>query len=419
MRGTGGRLRALPAAGVLVLAVVWLGLAAAPAAAATGSISGKVTAAETHAPLAGIEVCAVTAKIFTTEFEKEIEEGVEPGSEQLACTLTQAGGEYTISGLAAESFLVGFSNPFLGSLDYITQYYKEKTTFEASTPVAVTAGSTTSGINAELQEGAELSGTITSASTGAAIEGAIVCASPTPRPSTREGGCARSGAGGAFSVLGLEAGGYTVLTFAPGFEFGVYGGATPSEAATITLAAKEHHGGINFTLKTESGSPGGPLGGGGSEPGGGGLPGETGGSTHTAAPVSGVGLANAFVQEHRRRSLVVRLTCNSSRRCSGEITLTATRHLKRAGKRISKTVAIGSAHFSAQSDHGFAVQVRLTRVGRSLLGRAQKDLVANLKIVQKAPTPAQTTVKRVLLVGKHAAAKHGARQAQALSDAGR
>jgi hypothetical protein len=93
------------------------------------------------------------------------------------------------------------------------------------------------------------------------------------------------------------------------------------------------------------------------------------------------------------------------------VSLTATRHLKRSGRRVAKTVAIGSARFSARSGHPFAVDVRLNRKGRALLNAAHGDLAAHLRIVQKTPKPAQTTVKQVLLVGNHAA-KHKRRRSR-------
>jgi hypothetical protein len=73
-------------------------------------------------------------------------------------------------------------------------------------------------------------------------------------------------------------------------------------------------------------------------------------------------------------------------------------------------VAIGSARYSASSEHNFAVTIRLTRAAAALLKAARGHLAASLRIVQKAPRPSQTTVKRVLLVGKRAAThKPGAR----------
>jgi hypothetical protein len=385
-----------------------LAFSAAPALAATGSISGKVTAASSHEPIAGIEVCAVTTAILNPELEKQIEEGLELGSEQYGCTTTGATGEYTVSGLGAGGFFVGFANPFLGTLNYVAQFYNGTTSFEAAATVTVTAGSTTAHIDAELQEGGEFSGTITSAATGAPVEGALVCALPVPLSSTREGACGRTTAAGAYAVVGLEAGAYAVVAFALGFNAVYDGGAgTFAEAAPLTVALKEDHGGLNIALTPRLSPPPGSAGEGapGESGAGGGSPlGGSGPSGHPKGSATGVGLANALIKE-RRRSVVVRLTCHSTQRCRGKIWLTATRRIRRAHRHVEKTVAIGSARYSARSGHNFAVTIRLSRAAAALLKAARGHLPASLRIVQKAPRPAQTTVKRVLLLGAHRA-KH-------------
>ena len=119
---TSGRsvvLRVILAAASALLVILF---SCSAALGATGSVSGKVTAAATHQPLAGIEVCAMsTALVALSESEEEEEAGPEPGSEQFGCTKTGAGGEYTLSGLGAGTFAVGYGNPPEGSLNYVTQ----------------------------------------------------------------------------------------------------------------------------------------------------------------------------------------------------------------------------------------------------------------------------------------------------------
>ncbi len=143
-----------------------------PAAAAAepyGAISGEVTEATSHAPLQGAGACAIATNIeLFEENEGELEHAFN-------CVTTGAGGEYTISSLLPEKYVVIFEQV---KADYITQIYNGKTVFSEFTPVSVTAETTTSNIDAELQKGAEISGTVTNAETGAAVEPAFVCALP-------------------------------------------------------------------------------------------------------------------------------------------------------------------------------------------------------------------------------------------------
>jgi len=94
----------------------------------------------------GIEVCAYATNL---EFE-------EP-----SCTTTGANGEYTISALPGGEYYVEFTVPPKSSLYYITQYYHDKSLFAEAQTVPVGTGATTSGIDAEMQEGGDITGTVT------------------------------------------------------------------------------------------------------------------------------------------------------------------------------------------------------------------------------------------------------------------
>lgn len=119
------------------------------AAEGTGRITGKVTNASTEAPIAGIEVCA-----FPKTGDEAIAGGEsgEEGSEEelLKCPTTGADGEYAISGLASGEYIVGFGSPFLGELNYVTQFYDGKSSFAEASVVAVLTAGTVSGIDAAL-----------------------------------------------------------------------------------------------------------------------------------------------------------------------------------------------------------------------------------------------------------------------------
>jgi hypothetical protein len=101
------------------------------ALAVGGTISGKVTDAKTKAALAEIEVCALSPS-------EEIYE---------RCEVTEAGGEYSIRGLAPGSYKVVFA-PIADS--YVEQFYDEKSSYEEAKLVVVMAEQTTVNIDAAL-----------------------------------------------------------------------------------------------------------------------------------------------------------------------------------------------------------------------------------------------------------------------------
>ena len=405
-----GRSRALGLryAAAVVLALALLVLSAQTALAATGSIAGQVTAAATHQPIEGIEVCAVTSAFGSEDEASESEEGPELGSEQYGCTKTAAGGEYTISGLGAGTFVVAFGNPLKGSLNYVTQYYKGKSMLKEATDVSVGAGATTREIDAELQEGAEVSGVLTNAAGGAGIEGALVCVGPAKGSPPRELVCTLSGAGGAYSIVGIESGSVVILAFASEFSIGFYGGgATLAEATPVALAVKEDRGGLNIALQA---APTGASGGSGSTPAGssGGssappLSAAGGAALGQTAPASGAGLANSSIDQGGRSSVLVRLTCNSARKCRGKLALSAARSIMRKGRRVREMVRIGTARFTAKAGHTFVVAVVLDHAGKALLHAARGPLTARLRITQSTPKPTRTSLRRVLVLARRSA----------------
>jgi hypothetical protein len=170
--------------------------AASPAASgASGSISGEVTSAATSSAIAGIEVCAV----------REV-----PFSE--SCVLTNPSGEYTVSGLEPDEYVVVFFAPEGSGLNFITQFYEDEATFYEANPVSVTAGATRTGIDAQLVKGGEISGTVTSAASKKPLDDVDVCAFD---EELGTGGCATTNQTGEYSILGLVSGNYDVEFFEP------------------------------------------------------------------------------------------------------------------------------------------------------------------------------------------------------------
>ncbi|MGA9568081.1 MAG: carboxypeptidase-like regulatory domain-containing protein, partial [Candidatus Korobacteraceae bacterium] len=120
---------------------------AAQAAGGTGKIEGKVIQAVGEAAIEGIEVCAFVAS--------NVQE------EPSGCATTGMDGSYAISELSGDEYDVEFAVPPGSRLYYITQYYKDKSSLTTAEPVKILEGETTKGINAELQEGGKISGTVT------------------------------------------------------------------------------------------------------------------------------------------------------------------------------------------------------------------------------------------------------------------
>jgi O-glycosyl hydrolase len=173
---------------------------------AGAQITGKVVAEGSKAPIEGIEVCAYPVG-GASEFEGFFGE--------CAPTPTNASGEYTIPRLAAGEYKVQFYAPYRGALNYLGQYYSGKHSYAEAEVLHLTAGATTSGIDATLAPGGEISGRAISASSKSAIAGLEVCA----RPVVGEiGNCAVTDASGAYTIAGLSNGNYRVQFAPPYFE---------------------------------------------------------------------------------------------------------------------------------------------------------------------------------------------------------
>ena len=204
-----------------------------------GRITGTVTDDVTHAPIEGIEACAHEVS----------------GDENFyGCGETNASGTYTIVGVPTGSVVVDFrpaecSGAGCTTADYIHQYYNGKSNYEEADHISVTAGSTTSGIDAAMHQGGRITGSVTNATTHAAIENIRVCA----YSQEYEGSCGTTDAGGHYTINGLKGGTYTVEFFP---AFGVnylnqyYNGKTESEEAdTVTVTSGATTSGIDAAMQ--------------------------------------------------------------------------------------------------------------------------------------------------------------------------
>ena len=154
------RSRPRPWAVSLVVFVSLLGwLAGRAHAQSTGRITGSVQAAGTGTRLAGVTVLLSTAAVA-----------------QVASATTDATGAYALTGLASGTYYLATRN----SLGYIDELYHgrpcptDDCVMPTGTGVSVANGATTSGIDFGLVKGGTITGTVTDATTNAALAGVSV-----------------------------------------------------------------------------------------------------------------------------------------------------------------------------------------------------------------------------------------------------
>jgi hypothetical protein len=206
-----------------------------------GSINGTVSAAE--GPLAEVEVCALDAATSLSR----------------GCTHSDEAGEYQLDGLPPGPYKAGFWGDG-ASAEYTLRYFPGAMTFAEASSVQVAAGMTSSDVDVAMTKGAELRGTVTAASGGAALEGIAVCLFAVLQTSPSK--CTFSGTGGSYSLLGISAGNYQVGFSLEPAEIGSEAmpsddnyltqyyddAATRAEATTLALAGGQATEGIDARL---------------------------------------------------------------------------------------------------------------------------------------------------------------------------
>ncbi len=181
-----------------------------------GVISGTVTSASTGLPLSNVEIGAFSTQGFS------------------AYAVTDSSGNYTIIGLPSGSYTVGFAPPY-GSA-YILQWYDGQSSNSTATSIAVSAGNTYPHIDAAMQLGGSITGTLTSAATGLPVSGAWVYLY---QPATGQGvASATSGTDGTYTLVGLATGSYDVEFGASGYQTQWYQNQTSySSANPVSVTA--------------------------------------------------------------------------------------------------------------------------------------------------------------------------------------
>jgi hypothetical protein len=217
-----------------------------------GLIQGQVTATVGGAPLAGVEVCALGA-----------------GSHKVAgCVDSNMNGEYTLPGLPPGSYKVGFwgKGP---SGTYVSEFYADKASFAEASSILVFGEGTKADVDAQLDKGAQVGGTVTEAVSSRRLAGIPVClfAATGPRPQR----CVFTDEAGGYMFSGLASGSYQLgfsLEFTEfygeglgmpeddGYRTQYYGGVpNRAEAVELLLVVPTVRTGIDAKLVSSRESP--------------------------------------------------------------------------------------------------------------------------------------------------------------------
>src|SRR6202011_1521508 len=106
---------------------------------------------------------------------------------------------------------ISFFAPSEGGLNYVGQYYNDKSSFSEAQTIRVNAGETISGIDAALEVGGRMTGEVRNGSSEG-IAGIVVCALSTSSGSENEG-CATTDSHGDYTISGLASDTYKVEFF--------------------------------------------------------------------------------------------------------------------------------------------------------------------------------------------------------------
>ncbi len=192
------------------------------ALAPAGSITGTVTNAF-GTPIAGADVSANSSTCCGG------------GS-----ATTAVDGTYTVTGLTPGSYTVQAQ-----ASGYAPTYYNGTYDYSAATPVTVTSGTTTPGINFALAQAGRIAGNVTNA-LGTPIAGANVWASAS---GCCGGGSTTTAADGTYLMTNLVPASYVVQAQASGYASTYYNGTYEYGAATlVTVTSGTTTPGINFAL---------------------------------------------------------------------------------------------------------------------------------------------------------------------------
>src|ERR1700742_4666367 len=227
-----------------LLGVLALALALPAGAGALGPGTGKITGTVTlegGGAAVGVEVCAFPYPQTGGE------------DEEWNCDVTGSDGTYELVGVSQGEHNVQFW-PY-GEPAYLYQYYDGAAEFDEADLVLVTADGVTPNIDAVLEEGATIEGTVTAAATGLPAPGVDAWVESVDGFEEQ----VYTDASGRYKAEGLPPGEYRVHFYPEETELNVLGqnypeGSLWEEAATFTVLPKQHVTGTDAAL-----APGGRI----------------------------------------------------------------------------------------------------------------------------------------------------------------
>jgi hypothetical protein len=212
-----------------------------------GRIEGAVIDAVSKAGVEEVEACA-----YLENGPEEFDFG--------GCTEPDASGDYEINGLANGDYLVEFW-PY-GDPDYVFELYDDALFPEQATRVPVAVGSPATGVDAELEKGGRIAGTVTNAANGLPLGEIEVCAREGAAPN-RYLRCALTNSAGQYAIRALPTGSYKVeftqwdpAAFEHILSVQYYSGkATLAEAQLVPVTAPSTTFGIDARFGTPPAPP--------------------------------------------------------------------------------------------------------------------------------------------------------------------
>jgi hypothetical protein len=336
-----------------------------------GRISGLVTVAATGKPLPGAFVCALNLP------------------EEVTCTKTEPNGAYTIAGLLAGNYDVGF----LAEPGFEEEFYNGVFSLNEATPVHVALGAATAGINAAMYPEAiaprlkeqlfpTISGSIAVGSTVSCSQGSWTGTAPlTFSYQWLREHVATSGAREIVAIPGATATAYTIQSADIG-EFLACEVTAANRAGSSWARSIAYRVPVPPTLPTSQTGILAPV-----APGGGAL-----GLTVIKPSIEVLGRLHAA-----GGSASVKLRCAVGA-CKGSLQLTVavTRRHRSGAHTVTRhlTITIGSASFSLAQGATAKVSIHLTPAGRKLLANAARHpRAAKLKLtLQGAPSASKAVV---------------------------
>jgi len=175
---------------VALVALVVSLTAMVPAAVEAATITGTVSGEDTHAGIAGVEVCPTP----------------QPYSFEAACTTTDASGHYSLNGLPPAQYSIAFSG-WVNNVPYVSEVYDNKPAYTYGDLVTLSSPDEVRQLDVELARGGSISGKLTDEEAGLPVAGMAACARLEGDGYER---CAKSDGNGNYQVNGLPSGEYSV-----------------------------------------------------------------------------------------------------------------------------------------------------------------------------------------------------------------